>query len=432
MAKEPSNRIVTKKQQTRFEKEQRQKKWLITATIVVVAVIALVIIYGVLQTTVLQKYQAVALVGEQKITTGEFQTRVRFERARLVQEFVFYASNPILAGYFQTQLTNIQTQLDDTVGFGQSILDQMIDEKVALQEAAKLGITVSDAEVDKALESYFSFFPDGTPTPAIIPTIASTATLSAKQLELIATPIPTVAKVPTLTPTPEPTATATEVPPTPTEGVAGTPTATALPEPTATPYTREGYDSLVNQYVEDLSQLNFTKDDLRAYFHDRLIIQKFFEQLTKDTPTTQEQVWARHILVQNEAEALLLYDRLMKGDNFIVLAAEASLDTSNKDSGGDLGWFGRGTMVPEFEDAAFLLKVGEISPPVKTDFGYHIIQVLGHEERPLDADGYQAARQQEFQTWLDAKKAEIGVTKYDIWASRVPVSPSIPLELLQQ
>jgi parvulin-like peptidyl-prolyl isomerase len=432
MAKEPSNRIVTKKQQTRFEKEQRQKKWLITATIVVVAVIALVIIYGVLQTTVLQKYQAVALVGDQKITTGEFQTRVRFERARLVQEFVFYASNPILAGYFQTQLTNIQTQLDDTVGFGQSILDQMIDEKVALQEAAKLGITVSDAEVDKALESYFSFFPDGTPTPAIIPTIASTATLSAKQLELIATPIPTVAKVPTLTPTPEPTATATEVPPTPTEGVAGTPTATALPEPTATPYTREGYDSLVNQYVEDLSQLNFTKDDLRAYFHDRLIIQKFFEQLTKDTPTTQEQVWARHILVQNEAEALLLYDRLMKGDNFIVLAAEASLDTSNKDSGGDLGWFGRGTMVPEFEDAAFLLEVGEISPPVKTDFGYHIIQVLGHEERPLDADGYQAARQQEFQTWLDAKKAEIGVTKYDIWASRVPVSPSIPLELLQQ
>lgn len=432
MAKEPSNRIVTKKQQTRFEKEQRQKKWLITATIVVVAVIALVIIYGVLQTTVLQKYQAVALVGDQKITTGEFQTRVRFERARLVQEFVFYASNPILAGYFQTQLTNIQTQLDDTVGFGQSILDQMIDEKVALQEAAKLGITVSDAEVDKALESYFSFFPDGTPTPAIIPTIASTATLSAEQLELIATPIPTVAKVPTLTPTPEPTATATEVPPTPTEGVAGTPTATALPEPTATPYTREGYDSLVNQYVEDLSQLNFTKDDLRAYFHDRLIIQKFFEQLTKDTPTTQEQVWARHILVQNEAEALLLYDRLMKGDNFIVLAAEASLDTTNKDSGGDLGWFGRGTMVPEFEDAAFLLEVGEISPPVKTDFGYHIIQVLGHEERPLDADGYQAARQQEFQTWLDAKKAEIGVTKYDIWASRVPVSPSIPLELLQQ
>jgi len=136
MAKEPSNRIVTKKQQTRFEKEQRQKKWLITATIVVVAVIALVIIYGVLQTTVLQKYQAVALVGDQKITTGEFQTRVRFERARLVQEFVFYASNPILAGYFQTQLTNIQTQLDDTVGFGQSILDQMIDEKVVLQEAS--------------------------------------------------------------------------------------------------------------------------------------------------------------------------------------------------------------------------------------------------------------------------------------------------------
>ena len=127
MAKEIENKVVSRKQQTRLEKEQREKRWLIIATIAVLALVVLVIAYGVLQTTVLQKYQAVATVGEEKISSGEFQTRVRFERARLVQEYVFYASNPVLASYFQTQLANIQTELDDTVGFGQTILDQMIE-----------------------------------------------------------------------------------------------------------------------------------------------------------------------------------------------------------------------------------------------------------------------------------------------------------------
>jgi parvulin-like peptidyl-prolyl isomerase len=87
------------------------------------------------------------------------------------------------------------------------------------------------------------------------------------------------------------------------------------------------------------------------------------------------QVHARHILVKTEDEAkTILYDVTIGKKDFGAVAAEKSLCPSKR-QGGDLGWFGRGQMVKEFETAAFALKPGEISKPVKTQFGYHIIKV---------------------------------------------------------
>ena len=86
-------------------------------------------------------------------------------------------------------------------------------------------------------------------------------------------------------------------------------------------------------------------------------------------------VRARHILVKTEDEAkLALYDVTTGGKDFAAVAAEKSMCPSRK-QGGDLGWFGRGMMVKEFETAAFALKPGETSKPVKTQFGWHIIKV---------------------------------------------------------
>ncbi len=87
------------------------------------------------------------------------------------------------------------------------------------------------------------------------------------------------------------------------------------------------------------------------------------------------QVKARHILVEQENKALEILDKLKKGGDFAALAKAESLDPGSAAKGGDLGFFKRGAMVKEFDTVAFQLKPGEISEPVKTQFGYHIIQV---------------------------------------------------------
>lgn len=88
-----------------------------------------------------------------------------------------------------------------------------------------------------------------------------------------------------------------------------------------------------------------------------------------------EKIRCAHILVEKQSTALEVLDKLKKGESFSALAAQYSLDGTRK-RGGDLGWFGRGAMVREFEDAAFKLQKGEVSGLVKTQFGYHIIKRL--------------------------------------------------------
>lgn len=88
------------------------------------------------------------------------------------------------------------------------------------------------------------------------------------------------------------------------------------------------------------------------------------------------EVRASHILVKTEQEAKDLYNEIKNGKSFAEVAKEKSLCPSGQ-NGGDLGFFGKGMMVKPFEDAAFALEVGELSQPVETQFGWHLIEVTG-------------------------------------------------------
>jgi Parvulin-like peptidyl-prolyl isomerase len=84
-----------------------------------------------------------------------------------------------------------------------------------------------------------------------------------------------------------------------------------------------------------------------------------------------------HILVKKQSEAIAILERLKNGESFANLAKQLSIDKAIGKKGGDLGFFGRGMMVKPFEDTAFKLEKGQISEPVKTEFGYHIIKRAG-------------------------------------------------------
>lgn len=134
-------------------------------------------------------------------------------------------------------------------------------------------------------------------------------------------------------------------------------------------------------------------DQRMAYFRRRALRETYFDKSVRAGVTEadarkvydaqiggtkgQEEVKARHILVESEAKAKELAAKLAGGDEsaFAELAKANSRDPGTRDDGGALGFFGRGQMVPQFEEAAFKLKKGEISSPVQTQFGWHIIRV---------------------------------------------------------
>lgn len=110
-------------------------------------------------------------------------------------------------------------------------------------------------------------------------------------------------------------------------------------------------------------------------------VKEFYEK-NKDEFATTKEVKASHILVKTEEEARKVLDRLKAGEKFESLARALSIDKASAKNGGDLGYFSRGQMVPEFEKAALALNTGEVSAPVKTPFGYHLIKVTDRKTGP--------------------------------------------------
>ena len=136
-----------------------------------------------------------------------------------------------------------------------------------------------------------------------------------------------------------------------------------------------------------------------AYFRDKLLLDEYLEREAKKAVTPEaaralyeqtvkamkpdEEVHARHILVDNEDDAKKIAARIKGGEDFAKVAAEASKDPGSKAEGGDLGWFTKERMVAPFAEAAFKLNAGQVSDPIKTQFGWHVIKVEEKRVKPV-------------------------------------------------
>lgn len=132
-------------------------------------------------------------------------------------------------------------------------------------------------------------------------------------------------------------------------------------------------------------------------------MKKFYEQ-NKDKFKSGEQIKASHILVKTEKEAKDVQAQLKAGGNFEEVAKKSSVDSSSA-KGGDLGWFGKGSMVPAFEKAALVLKEGQISDVVKSDFGFHIIKLTG--KRPAGVRPFEEVKEQIKGAIMPTKQQEV-------------------------
>ena len=138
-----------------------------------------------------------------------------------------------------------------------------------------------------------------------------------------------------------------------------------------------------------------------AYFRDKLLVDEYLEAETKKAVTEdaarklyeetsksvqpEEEVRARHILVADEAEAKKIAARVKGGEDFAKVAGEVSTDPGSKTDGGDLGFFSKERMVAPFAEAAFKMKPGEISDPVQSQFGWHVIKLEERRTKPVPA-----------------------------------------------
>ena len=441
--------IRTKKHIARLERERQQGRTVLYVFIGILAGVVLLLVYGFLDIKYFQLQRPIAKVGETEILANKFEPRVRLQRQQLLGQYNQYAQYGQLFGIdVKAQLQQIQSQLDAPESIGQSVIDQLINEELIRQEAKKRGIVVSEEELNEAMQGAFGYYPNGSPTPSPTATELTLPELPAEALAIVSlTPVPSV--TPEVTATAEFTATAslitTGTPGTevtvaaPSSAPSFTPTATleptveptagptSTPEPTATPYTLEGFQGEFNNARDSIMKLGFKEADYRQLFETQILEKKLKDEITVDVQHTEKQVWARHILVSDAAVAVTIVERLKNGDDFATLAKELSEDTGSAVNGGDLGWFGSGAMVAEFETAAFALeKSGDFTTePVKSQFGYHIIQLIAKQDRPLTQEQFDAARNKVFQDWLTAAHEEYGVETFDdVWKAHIPTEPN--------
>jgi parvulin-like peptidyl-prolyl isomerase len=340
---------LTKKQVSRRRREQQQLRWIWIAVGIVAVIVVAVIAVGVIS----HNTRTLAVVNGEAIKVADYEKRVRF---------YYYSLGP--------QVFDDPAQGEDPNEVYRQVAELMIEETLIRQEAAKRGITATDEEIQIMVEErWFQHYRNPPP--------------------------------PTATPTVDPQATATPT--------------TTLPSPTATPDTPEIFAAQYRQFVDNvLDPARVRESDFNRIAEVSVLRDKLAEAIIAEIPGEEEQVrfrytvatdaeqavakieqylagtrdeaHARHILVATKEEAEAVLQRLADGEDFAALAAEVSTDPSNKDQGGDLGWFGPGMMVPAFDQVVFESEIGLYPDPVETDFGFHVIEVLARENRPIDME----------------------------------------------
>jgi parvulin-like peptidyl-prolyl isomerase len=455
----PQTPVSSKKNLSRHERDEQQSKLVTTVFWGVVGVVGVLIAVGLIYDQVWLPTRTIAQVNDEKLSRGEYWERAREQFAQDVvqnlQLVAMFGDNPQFSDQFANRSPMINQQVDAIRRSPEEeqIVSTWEEEQLILQGAEELGIEITREEVTQQIAYTLSNFflqeeQEGeaaeeadstgflTDTTLLSPTDALTITDAADEVDEDAAEVdepdadevdadevmPPADATPTMMPTPQPDVAATQL--------------DQIVEEVYKLYTAE-LEAM--DMKPELRRADFV-EGLHTQYRQQLVSEKVREELLpedefepSDEPT---KVTARHILLmvdvdedaseeeRDEAyearldEAKELVEQLRDGADFAELAAEHSEDPGSKDNGGDVGSFNRegladngGNFVPEFVEAAFALEEGEISDPVRTQFGWHIIQTTS-KEVPGEEQQLTTARTEAFDEWLEEQREEATVKRF--------------------
>ena len=443
--------IARQRRTSRRERELQQRRLLYIGTGVVGVLAVLILLGGAAYQYYFLPRQDLASVNGEAIERRDYwkvrHLQLNQQVAQLSQQYQFVSADQ--QPEILQRIQEASLELEDVEGapVASDTLATMVDDLVVLQNMDDMGVTISEDEIDQFIAEQFAPVPltEPTQTPTSEPTAAAWATQTTEARDAAATesvsgsPTAESTEAAETTGTPEATGTpdATETESTPsteeatttaavdgtetpddgTPGTDGSPTAEGSPSPTATETpsadeARSTSEATYRQFDQNyLDPASMSRDDYeRLIVEPTLARQKISDQLMNEVPVRAEQVHAAHILVATSDAANEVLSRINSGEDFAEVAREVSTDTGTAGTGGDLGWFPRGVMVDPFEEAAFSLEVDQISEPVQSEFGWHIIKVLEKEQdRPIALATRQQLQSSVFVDWLTERRNEADI-----------------------
>lgn len=419
----------SRKEILRERKQQRQTREIRLAVAGVVGLLVLVLAAAVIIEYVVRPNQAVATVNESTITLGDWQDRVRYQRAQFIiqleDQLEAFQDLSLVQQFSQQQMSLLQ----QPEVLGELILEQMIDEELIRQQAALRGIEVTEEEVEARIGEQFNYFGGDlpTPTPTGTATIEPTPSL---------TPIPTEVITETL-PTNTPA-------PTPTSGP------TATPPPSPTPVSEASFQESYGDQLDRLRAFGVGEDTFRSAVRAQILREKLAEELGEDLPTEAEMASIYTISTDSEERAQEILDQIAD-EGYLATwneirsqqsAAPADGEDQPRANAGEVLWRTEEQLSqqygPNVAQAALELPVGEpsdvLTQTVSTqdaegaavdETEYYVIQVSGRETREQQPQVIENQKQQLVTEAINELRqgGASQITIDPIWRSRVPTQP---------
>ncbi len=426
MAKKRKATTEDKQRQSRKDiliarRHEEQTKRVRLLVIGIIALISAVLLIGVINELVLKPERPVAMVNGTEISMEDWRDQVEYRRALLVSSITDIAN--LVGGDFG-QISQIAERelgmLGDPETLGLQVLEEMIDNERVLQEALALGITVTESEIQTALEERFNYFGGKSPTPQ-------------------PTPTETIMPTPSLTPIAMATLTESQEIEAPTSTPTAGPSPTPRPSPTAV--SLDSFQEALTNWNERLNDFGINEELFRRDVKSVLYRERLIELLADraELPDEAEQASIFYSRFDNLEEAEAALEDIESSDFLTVWNTINTLENDEESEStaiaSELLWRTaenlEGIFGLDISQEAFDLDIEEPSAvivvlPVIEDgtSQYYIIMVSGREIRPLSQAAMNNARQQVYINWLDQVRFE-GIDIFERWRANVPTRPGL-------